>query len=140
MLFHFWYIYTLHLVSFHFWYTHFIWVYSFHSGIHYSFWYALFIWVCTFHLSMHALSFWYTLFIWVCTFHLGIHFSFGYANTLQRATQLCLHMTTPSEHDFLINAHPSGRAKRSPQSVPFSIFLLTLLAKISRFHDHNCYE
>ena len=115
-------VYTLHLgivlcIWVYFWYTYtFIWVYSFHSGI--------FIWVCTLHLSMHALSFWYTLFIWVCSFHLGIHFSFGYANTLQRATQLCLHRTTPSEHDFLINAHPSGRAKRSPQSVPFSIFLL----------------
>ena len=132
-------VYTLHLdiivlfsflvyIHISFGYALFIWVCTlhllFHSGIHSSFEYALFIWVYTFHLSMHALSFWYTLFIWVCSFHLRIHFSFGYANTLQRATQLCLHRTTPSEHDFLINAHPSGRAKRSPQSVPFSIFLL----------------
>ena len=122
-------------------YAVFIWVYTafghalfisgihfaFHLGILFSFWYTLFIWVCSFHLGIHF-SFEYAcsfiLFIWVCSFHLSIHFSFGYANTLQRATQLCLHSTTPSEHDFLINAHPSGRAKRSPQSVPFSIFLL----------------
>ena len=145
ILFSFWYTLFIWVCSFHLgmhfafeyacWYTLFIWVYalfiwvytfhlSMHAGIHSSFGYALFIWVYTFHLSMHALSFWYTLFIWVCSFHLGIHFSFGYANTLQRATQLCLHRTTPSEHDFLNNAHPSGRAKRSQQSVPFSIFLL----------------
>ena len=143
-----------YICSFHFWYTLCIWVYmlfsflvytlhldiivlfsflvyTFHLGILFSFWYTLFIWVCSFHLGMHfafeyACSFIlvYTLHLGICSFHLGIHFSFGYANTLQRATQLCLHRTTPSEHDFLNNAHPSGRAKRSQQSVPFSIFLL----------------